>query len=536
MTGEDSDGTLTRFFLVGLTGGILAALVQFTVTRALDLPYPPEAIFAVLISPVPGSIQSIMVEVFREYAKYTAFASATFLYSLLYALVGVAIGHLTRSGHTGKVAVLVGASVPSAAGLLLESSLAARASALQSLAGWVTTTLVILAVNLSYSLLVISQARWWPDLLAHKALKPSAASRRQFLIRAGMVAAGLALLALAARAASSFITRQPLVRSNRPIPINSEPIKVDSEALAEIFRDPRIADLVGSEVTNNRIFYTVDINPLPPRLDFDAWSLKVGGKVRNPLTIDKARLLTLPTKDQYATLECISNTIYPPGALISNAKWTGVPLATVLREAEVSPEAKYIVFHCADGYTVGIPLARAMQPEAILAYKMNDELLPREHGFPLRALVPGIYGMMNAKWVLQIEAVDYVYFGYWQRRGWSNDARIKTTSLICYPDAGAQITDASLPIAGIAFAGDRGISKVEVSTDGGKLWTDATLKKPLSPYAWVLWTHRWKPPGKGEYVIMVRAYDAAGNVQEAKITEPFPEGASGYHSIKVSVA
>jgi len=244
-------------------------------------------------------------------------------------------------------------------------------------------------------------------------------------------------------------------------------------------------------------------------------------------------MMRLPAKSQYTTLECISNTINPPGALISNAKWTGVPLATILDQAEVSADAKYVVFRCGDGYTVGIPLDRAMRPEAMLAYRMNDEVLPNEHGFPLRAVVPGIYGMMNAKWITEIEVVDYVYFGYWQQRGWSNDAKIKTMAIIHYPPEGAQISGPT-PIAGLAFAGDRGISRVEVSVDGGNTWNEAIVKKPDSPYSWVLWAYEWVPKSSGTFTILARAYDGTGRPQESKITSPFPEGASGYHVIQVT--
>jgi hypothetical protein len=291
---------------------------------------------------------------------------------------------------------------------------------------------------------------------------------------------------------------------------------------------------VGSEVTDNRIFYRVDIDPIPPQLNSDQWSLQVSGKVNNPLTFNKTSLMALPAKDVYATLECVSNTINPPGALISNAKWTGVPLAMLLSQAGASPDAKYVVFRCADGYTVGIPLERALKPEALLAYKMNGDILPNEHGFPLRAIVPGIYGMMNAKWITEIGVVDQVYLGYWQERGWSNDAKIKTTSIIYYPPPQASVNGA-LPIAGIAFAGDRGISKVEVSVDGGSTWDEAVLKPPHSPYSWVLWAYEWKPTSKDSYTIVARAYDGNGQVQDPTSQQPFPSGGSGYRFVEVTV-
>ena len=327
---------------------------------------------------------------------------------------------------------------------------------------------------------------------------------------------------------------KPVVTSGTVIPVDSSPSNANPQDIPALFHDARISNLVGSEVTDNRVFYRVDIDPIPPQLNLDQWSLKITGKVNNPITLNKDSLMALPAKDEYATLECISNTINPPAALISTAKWTGVSLAGLLNQAGLTSDAKYVVFHSADGYTVGIPLDRATRPEAILAYKMNDEPLPNEHGFPLRTIVPGIYGMMNAKWITEIEVVDYVYLGYWQERGWSNDARINTTSLIYYPFSQAQVSD-PIPIAGIAFAGDRGISKVEVSVDGGKTWNLATLKTPRSPYSWVLWAYAWTPTNKGNTTLTVRAYDGAGNLQNAFAEQPFPNGASGLHSIQVTV-
>jgi hypothetical protein len=282
------------------------------------------------------------------------------------------------------------------------------------------------------------------------------------------------------------------------------------------------------------VFYRVDIDSFPPSLDFDSWTLNVTGKVAKELTIMKNDLLAMPSRDQYATLECVSNTINPPGALISNGKWTGVPLATILNQAGLTPDAIYIIFHCAEGYTVGIPRERALEPGALLTYMMNDEPLPTEHGFPLRAIIPGLYGMMNAKWITGIEASDSVYLGYWQERGWTNDARIKTTSIIYYPPAGAQV-GGSLPIAGVAFAGDRGISKVEVSTDGGNTWNTAELKPPKSPYSWVLWAYLWTPTTEGYQTIIVKATDGTGQLQDPTQNQPFPNGATGYNSIEVNV-
>ena len=143
--------------------------------------------------------------------------------------------------------------------------------------------------------------------------------------------------------------------------------------------------------------------------------------------------------------------------------------------------------------------------------------------------------MMNAKWITEIEVSDQVYLGYWQERGWSNDARIKTTSIIYYPSANARV-NGTTPIAGVAFAGDRGISKVEVSVDGGNTWNEAILKQPRSAYSWVLWAYEWTPTATGTVNIMARAYDGKGQLQDQSVVQPFPDGASGYPSNQVTVA
>jgi DMSO/TMAO reductase YedYZ molybdopterin-dependent catalytic subunit len=522
-----------------MIGGVFATLVLFVGTWLLGFPFPPEAIFQLLIAPVPGSIQSVVVETFLEYAKYTAFVFSAAIYALMYALIGTLLGFLFGRNLRSQrwVALVVGASIPSAIGIGLDSLLASNSSALASLSGWFISGLLILSVNLGYAALVVQRAESQLHAMMQQGqISPSAASssRRGFLKKAAIAALLVAVAGLAVRVLPDLLSGRPVIRSDTPLPIDNSPTQPDLQNLPAVFRDPRISDLVGSEVTDNRIFYRVDIDPIPPQLNSDQWSLQVSGKVNNPLTFNKTSLMALPAKDVYATLECVSNTINPPGALISNAKWTGVPLAMLLSQAGASPDAKYVVFRCADGYTVGIPLERALKPEALLAYKMNGDILPNEHGFPLRAIVPGIYGMMNAKWITEIGVVDQVYLGYWQERGWSNDAKIKTTSIIYYPPPQASVNGA-LPIAGIAFAGDRGISKVEVSVDGGSTWDEAVLKPPHSPYSWVLWAYEWKPTSKDSYTIVARAYDGNGQVQDPTSQQPFPSGGSGYRFVEVTV-
>ena len=312
-----------------------------------------------------------------------------------------------------------------------------------------------------------------------------------------------------------------------------------------IFADPMLAQFVASEVTANDRFYRVDVNVSPPSVDVNAWKLSVHGLVNNPFTLNYTELKAMQSVTQYNTLECVSNVV--GGDLISNALWKGVRVKDLLAKAQAGSGAVYVVFGCVDGYDVGIPIERALLDGTILAYEMNGVALPQEHGHPLRAIVPGLYGMMNAKWINDIQVVDKVHQGFWQRRGWTNDARYQTESTIVIPgDSSARdrfvelgvsnvLAGSKSPIAGIAFAGDRGILKVEVSTDGGKTWETASLKDPLSGYTWVFWATEWNPPTKGNYQITVRATDKTGTVQTANLQNPFPSGATGYHIVDITV-
>ena len=304
--------------------------------------------------------------------------------------------------------------------------------------------------------------------------------------------------------------------------------------------------LLTSEITATDLFYRVDINPVPPTVDANSWRLVVNGLVSRPLTITYEQLKAMPSVPQIATLECISNKI--ANDFIGTAIWNGIKLKDLLEESGVKPNAKYIVFRCADGYDVGIPLERGLQEGSILAYGMNGETLDAKHGYPVRAIIPGLYGMMNPKWITEIELIDGIYEGYWQKKGWANNAQYNTHSYIVVPgnapirknfrNLGSLniVVGEQIPIAGVAFAGDRGISRIQVSTDDGATWMDAKIKDPLSPYSWVIWATEINVTNKDNYKIIVRATDKMGKVQTGEVREPFPNGATGYHMVDVQAS
>ncbi|HXG95079.1 MAG TPA: molybdopterin-dependent oxidoreductase [Blastocatellia bacterium] len=285
-------------------------------------------------------------------------------------------------------------------------------------------------------------------------------------------------------------------------------------------------DNLALEVTPASDFYEVSKNPFDPQVDAAGWKLEIAGLVETPLLFSYDDIKGLPSVEQYATLACISNEV--GGDLIGNALWRGVRLKDLLNQARVKDGVVDIVLRARDDYSDSIPLERAMNDATLLVYEINGQPLTPAHGYPLRLIVPGIYGMKNVKWITRIEAIDYDLKGYWQRRGWDDRAEYKTLSRI---DAPASTVKGETTIAGIAFAGDRGISRVEVSTDGGKTWEEAEIKPPLSPYSWVLWHKQWAPQQTGKHQLLVRAADGTGAVQTSEKAPPDPSGSSGYHSV-----
>ena len=279
------------------------------------------------------------------------------------------------------------------------------------------------------------------------------------------------------------------------------------------------------EVTPIDRFYEVSKNIINPNVEVATWKLEIFGDIGNPYTLTYDELLALPWQEEYVTLTCISNRI--GGDLIGNALWRGVPLKLLLERAELPASAERLAFHAADGYIDSFPVDYAMRDDVMVAYLMNGEPLNDKHGFPARIIVPGLYGMENVKWLTGIEMVAADFRGYWQQRGWADTAVIRTMSRIDVPAADLQLGETL--VGGVAFAGDRGVSKVEFSLDNGQTWQPAKLSNALSPYTWLLWTEKWTPTSLDSYNIAVRATDGTGEIQTAKLTSSLPNGATGYH-------
>ena len=292
------------------------------------------------------------------------------------------------------------------------------------------------------------------------------------------------------------------------------------------------------EITPNADFYITSYSEKVPQIRAEDHRLRLEGLVEKPALYALQDLEALKDKKEFVTLECIGNPV--GGTAVGNAFWEGVTLKRIIDLARPAPGIVKAALFAQDGYSDSIPFSLAVSGEVFLAWRMNGEPLPPAHGFPLRLIVPGIYGMKHVKWLSKIELVNYNFRGYWEKKGWSDEAVIPVKSQILQPMDGQAVPPGRYMIGGIAFAGRHGISRVQVSVDGGKSWAEAHVKPPLSQWAWSLWEYDWQPTTKGNISLLVRGIDRSGKVQESpsllgKVWRSFPAGARGLHQIQVSV-
>jgi DMSO/TMAO reductase YedYZ molybdopterin-dependent catalytic subunit len=274
--------------------------------------------------------------------------------------------------------------------------------------------------------------------------------------------------------------------------------------------------------------YRIDINTIPPKIDERLWRLKISGLVEKPLTLTLQDLKRYEPMHQFITLSCISNPV--GGDLIGTQRWTGVSLQNLLSDWQLKPGATHLKMRSADQFfeVVSVEAIKA-DPRIMLTYAWDGVPLPREHGFPLRIYIPDIHGMKQPKWIESIEASDHWEPGYWVERGWNKVAQMHATSVIDTVAVDMTMINADhrklVPIGGIAHAGARGISKVEVQVDSGP-WERAELRTPLSQLTWVIWRYDW-PYQSGRHTFTVRCYEGNGTPQVATPMPPEPNGATG---------
>lgn len=544
----------------GAFAGIVALGFLFILRLGGIAPFPPESALEAFLKIIPESIQEPSVQALGDLAGELGLILATLIAILIYGLFALIFERYYAPRMQGRQIsrfekFLVFSLIPWLFfGVIVLPLVGVSLFGISSGVGNASTAIWLFPLALLLSNFVYGAVMSWEysDLKvfspvksgtaiskssAPKARESSSVSRRSF-VEKGAIALGA--LALMATSLDSLLTASGSAPQTPPAGSNatSSGTPINLPGAPAIFADPRLATLVDSEVTSNDNFYRVAIDVFDPSVDLSSWSLQVGGVNGSGKTYTLQELQSLPKQKEFNTFECVSNVIN--GGLVSNAEWGGVKLSDLFSDAGGVPQgAQNVVFYSVDGYSVAIPIATALNSKSMVAYEMNGLSLPQKHGYPLRAVIPGLYGMMSAKWVRKIQVIDSSYSGYWQTRGWSSVGTVMTVAFITVPGDGAQASlsqnKGTILLGGYAFAGNRGISKVEISADNGQTWQTATLKPSLATNSWTLWAYAWSPKNTGSYSILARATDGTGALQSSQNTDTFPNGATGYAMENVQV-
>jgi DMSO/TMAO reductase YedYZ molybdopterin-dependent catalytic subunit len=541
MSSRSRGPPLLDAFTIGVLLSAPLAALGFLGSR-IGLPFLPYDLFAWITRHLPGSLVTAgidtMVSVITALgvgptsvaAKVAEKALAVSFFVLASGVLSVLVALVRRA--TPWPAVLLGASA-GAAWVIIAAATAASFTAFVSGGGaWTIFLCLTWGALLGVTIETAGRA---PDDRAE-----SVGARRRFLAKVASVSVSTSAVLTAV---AWFVRRRgtstegasggrasadlaPSMAGETSGPAASPPAAELSERTVPV-RGTR------PEITPNDRFYRIDINLEPPHIDASRWRLHVEGLVDTPLALTVDDLRAMAAQSQVITLECISNRL--GGDLISTSLWTGVRLSEVLRRARVRAGVRAVHIEAADGFYESVGMDDANDERTLLVYDMNREPLTPAHGFPLRIYIPNRHGMKQPKWIERLRVSDRPGGGYWVDRGWSSDAIVHTTSVIDTVGMSMMIGEATaLPVGGIAYAGARGISRVEVQVDDGP-WSAAQLvAPPLSPLTWVLWRYDW-PYVPGKHTFRVRAYDGRGDLQPVEERGPRPDGVSGIHEITTRV-
>jgi DMSO/TMAO reductase YedYZ molybdopterin-dependent catalytic subunit len=507
---------------VGATIGVLAAGVALGTAELLSAVFGPGsspivAVGGAAVDATPEWLKSIAIRTFGEQDKLVLLIGIGVVLGVAAAIVGAA--SVRRPSLAVGASVVLGA-IGAAAALTRPAN--DLADAVPSIAG--------AAAGVLTSRLLMAAAGVPTGGAAESAPSPVMRSfdRRRFL-RAGVAAAGIAT---AAGGLGRLLSSRATAAASRAAALIPTPADIGPPP-------PAGADLgvpgVPPFLTPNATFYRVDTALFVPTVDSGSWALRVHGMVDHEIVLGFDDLLARPMIERDITIACVSNEV--GGPYVGNARWIGAPLADLLREAGVHRDASQIVSRSADGFTIGTPTAVVMDGrDAMLAVSMNGEPLPLEHGFPVRMLVPGLYGYVSAmKWLVDLELTTLdAHDAYWIERGWAKEAPVKTQSRIDTPRSGSQLAPGPVAVAGVAWAQHRGIDRVEVRVDDGA-WEPAELGAEDTIDTWRQWVYRWDAT-PGSHALAVRATDGEGEAQTQETAPPFPDGATGHHTILVEVS
>ncbi len=508
--------------LAGAVSGLLAAATAIAVGHLVAVVIAPAAspllaVGSTFIDLTPEWLKSFAIRTFGSNDKVALLAGI----AGVLAVVAVGIGLLGRRRLGLAVVAIGGFGLVGGVAALVRPG-GSLISLVPAIAGSVSAMVVLIVLERA--------AAGQHDAQPMPATEGGAirGSRRGFLAAAAAtgvliaVSGGLGVLVTARRSGGVAGAGGPAI----PAPL---------EPAAAV---PAGADLaldgVSSFITANDAFYRVDTALQVPAIAPDDWRLRIHGMVDREVTLTLADLLAYPVIERDITLTCVSNTV--GGDYVGNARWIGVPLATVLEQAGVQAGASQIVSRSIDGMSIGTPTAVALDGrDAMLAVAMNGETLPAVHGYPVRLIVPGLYGYVSAtKWLVELELTTFDAFDpYWVERGWAKEGPIKTMARIDSPKPFGRVAPGKVAIAGVAWAQHRGIDRVEVRVDGGP-WQAARLAAIDTIDTWRQWVLEWDAPS-GNHTIEARATDATGETQTDARAEPFPDGATGWHSVVMTV-
>lgn len=523
--------------LAGAAAGAMLLGIWYLLYGLRIAPFPPLDFADLLIRLAPGAFATWSIENFEHRAQPALIASAVACMLALWVVGGL----LLRKRPTTNAGLVFGAILAPPLIALSQWSASHSASAFLWMAFILSASLAAAGACLGTWLVRLeadhrerSRMQGASDWLTGPGTSTRRALLGQVLTAALLVGGGGTVAGLLLRRAG---VNEPATAAGTPL--------ADLRAIVTVSGIPNIVDPGHVEpalplhdnielpvdarprITSNQNFYVVDISPRKPVIIESEWRLRVHGRVERELSLTYADLLAEPAVDMYGTLMCISYT--HANDLISSTLWTGVPLRQILQRAGLLDGIVDVVLRGTHGYSDSIPIAAALANDTILAYGMNGRALPREHGFPCRLYVPGLYGEKNVKWVQEIEVVDYDYKGYWQERGWTDIAIVNTTSAI---DTPRELAEGGSLAGGFAFAGTRGIQQVELRVDEDE-WQPADLEPYDPALLWQRWSFRWLPE-PGPHSLTVRCTDGDGIVQTAQERDPHPDGLTGHHTVDVN--
>ena len=537
--------TKLRAFIAGVVG----MAVAFGITELIHglyepVPSMPSAVAQRIVVLSPGSVVEFGIGILRE-ADVPFLIVTTVVFTLIFAgllaLLALrnVIAALVGVGVLGTIAVAASFSEPFVRPVAVTLAVVVALGIGASVSGFLIYTSGLRGVGTasSHGPLGEDKVREPQGVRAREAYSRGgiAVSRRNFVALSGAATvAGFGAAGAGRLLGQGMQSEGSTAHSGKAVPVAQETLS--AAPVGASIDEPGMSPLF----TSNEDFYLIDTAISSLRINRDTWSFKVKGEIDNPIELSYDDLLSLPTREADITLSCVSNEV--GGKLVSNARWTGVLLSDVLKEAalsgdKISGASEQLVGRSVDGWTSGFPTDIAFDGrEALVAFGMNGDELPVEHGYPVRLVVPGLYGYVSAtKWLSEIELTDWDFDAYWIKRGWSKEGPIKTQSRIDTVKDGEKLSAGNTKIGGIAWAPTRGIERVEVSTDDGETWNDATLATQLDVDAWRLWIYDWDARS-GEHTIKVRATDGEGETQTAEKAAPIPSGATGYHTVSVTVS